>query len=219
MSLPIPVHENTHISWQDRSEYFEQLRAEIAAMPQVGMAGISTNATPPIEWRRIAASKSSSHADVREAGNPHQLRQSGILSGASHSACAGPHLGSRRNHARRRARRRQPDHGAAVLAKRRRHRPADPHPRAQEASRLTRPPLPEATRWLQVVGIVADARDDGLRNPVKPALYVPYTMQMRMFTQILVRTQVPPLAILQDVARATRAESTRTAGDRKGPRP
>jgi hypothetical protein len=35
MSLPIPVHENTHVSWQGRSEYFEQIRAKIAAMPQV----------------------------------------------------------------------------------------------------------------------------------------------------------------------------------------
>jgi hypothetical protein len=35
MSVPIPVHDNSHISWQDRSQYFEQIRAKIAAMPQV----------------------------------------------------------------------------------------------------------------------------------------------------------------------------------------
>ena len=33
MSVPIPVHENTHVTWKDRSEYFEQIRARIAAMP------------------------------------------------------------------------------------------------------------------------------------------------------------------------------------------
>src|SRR5262249_20355422 len=53
--------------------------------------------------------------------------------------------------------------------------------------------------WLQIVGVVADARNDGLRNPVKPAVYVPYTLQMRMFTQILVRTRVPPLSILREL--------------------
>ena len=53
--------------------------------------------------------------------------------------------------------------------------------------------------WLQIVGIVADARNDGLRNPIKPAFYVPYTLKMRMFTQILVRTRVAPLSILRDV--------------------
>ena len=53
--------------------------------------------------------------------------------------------------------------------------------------------------WLEIVGVVADARNDGLRNPIKPAVFVPYTLQMRMFTQILVRTRVPPLSILREV--------------------
>ena len=53
--------------------------------------------------------------------------------------------------------------------------------------------------WLQIVGVVADARNDGLRNPIKPSVYVPYTLSMRMFTQILVRTSVPPLSMLHDL--------------------
>ena len=47
MSLPIPVHDGTYQTWKERSEYFERLRAAVAAMPQVVSAGISTNATPP----------------------------------------------------------------------------------------------------------------------------------------------------------------------------
>src|SRR5213079_3221061 len=47
MSVPIPVHDGTYGSWKERSEYFEQIRARIAALPQVVAAGISTNATPP----------------------------------------------------------------------------------------------------------------------------------------------------------------------------
>src|SRR5258708_5864826 len=39
MSVPIPIHENAHRSWQDRSEYFEQIRAQIAAMPEVVPTG------------------------------------------------------------------------------------------------------------------------------------------------------------------------------------
>jgi len=38
-----------------------------------------------------------------------------------------------------------------------------------------------------------------LRNAVKPAVYVPFTVNMWMFTQILVRTRVAPLALLHDV--------------------
>ena len=52
------------------------------------------------------------------------------------------------------------------------------------------------------MGVVADTRNDGLRNAIKPAVYVPYSLRMRMFTQILVRTRVAPLSLL----RAARAE-------------
>ena len=61
------------------------------------------------------------------------------------------------------------------------------------------PASADAAGWIEIVGIVADARNDGLRNPIKPAFYVPYTLKMRMFTQILVRARVPPLSILRDI--------------------
>ncbi len=47
MSVGIPVHQKAHVSWEDRSNYFEQILARVAAMPEVVAAGISTNATPP----------------------------------------------------------------------------------------------------------------------------------------------------------------------------
>ena len=62
-----------------------------------------------------------------------------------------------------------------------------------------RPPLPIPADWLQIIGVAGDALNDGLRDPVKPAVFVPYSLQMRMFTQILVRTKVPPLSILHDI--------------------
>ena len=56
-----------------------------------------------------------------------------------------------------------------------------------------------ADSWLQIVGVVDDARNDGLRNPIKPAVYVPYTLNMWAGTQILVRSAVPPLTLLHAV--------------------
>ena len=53
--------------------------------------------------------------------------------------------------------------------------------------------------WMQIVGVVGDAIDDGLGKPIKPATYIPYTISMPMWTQILVRTKVPPLSILHGV--------------------
>jgi len=43
----IAVHYNTYMTWKERSQFFEQIRQRIAAMPEVVSAGISTNATPP----------------------------------------------------------------------------------------------------------------------------------------------------------------------------
>jgi hypothetical protein len=56
-----------------------------------------------------------------------------------------------------------------------------------------------ADSWLEVVGIVGDARNDGLANPIQPAVFVPYTLSMTMATQILVRTEAAPLTLLHAV--------------------
>jgi len=56
-----------------------------------------------------------------------------------------------------------------------------------------------ADGWIEVVGVVADARNDGLRNAIKPSIYVPYSLKLRMFTQILVRSRVAPLSMLRDI--------------------
>jgi putative ABC transport system permease protein len=53
--------------------------------------------------------------------------------------------------------------------------------------------------------VVADARDDGLRKPIKPAVYVPFSLHMGMWTQILVRTRTSPLRVLQGVRAAIKA--------------
>jgi hypothetical protein len=66
------------------------------------------------------------------------------------------------------------------------------------------PPLrlaaPGSDQPFQIVGIVGDVRNDGLRNPVKPAIYLPYTIWMGLEMNLLVRTHVlPPLSLLHAV--------------------
>jgi putative ABC transport system permease protein len=197
MSVPIPVHDNTHISWQDRSQYFEQIRARIAAMPQVVAAGISTNATPPsngfdqsIEIRGRA-----------EAGKP-DVRLN-LISPEYFPLLRIPLAEGRVwDHA-------ETMRGAPVavinqtLAKL--YWPTGDAIGHQirifdlKSEPPYQPGSPEGEGWLQIVGIVTDVLDDGLRNPVKPAVYVPYSLHMAMFTQILVRTRIPPMSLLHDV--------------------
>jgi hypothetical protein len=42
-----------------------------------------------------------------------------------------------------------------------------------------------ANSWLQVIGVVGDSRDNGLRNPVVPAVFAPWTLYITPGTQIL----------------------------------
>jgi hypothetical protein len=48
---------------------------------------------------------------------------------------------------------------------------------------------------LLIVGIIQDKLDDGLAHPILPEAFIPYTLSMRMWTQILVRSEAPPLTL------------------------
>jgi predicted permease len=197
MSVPIPIHENTHVSWQDRSEYFEQIRARIAAMPEVIEAGISTNATPPLNgW----------DTRIEIMGRAGAERPEARLNFISPEYLSVLHIPL--------AQGRVWDHAetmrGAPLAVINQTMARQYWPNGDAIGHQVRvpdlkneppysPAAPGSDAWLQIVGVVADARDDGLRNPVKPAIYVPYTLRLRMFTQILVRTRIPPLSILRDI--------------------
>jgi len=197
MSVPIPIHENTYGTLKARAEYFEQIRSAIAAMPQVITAGISTNATPPLN------------------GNNERFEIFGNASGEK-PECRVNFISPEYFAALRisLAQGRVWDHAetmrSAPLALINQTLARQFFPKGDAIGQQLRipditdrppysPAAPDATAWLQIIGIVNDVRDDGLRNPIKPALYVPYTLSMRMYTQILVRTSVPPLSILHDI--------------------
>jgi len=197
MSLPIPVHDGTYRTWKERSEYFERLRATVSAMPQVVSAGISTNATPPanggettLEIRGSSALEKPIARANLVSSEYFPLLQIPITQGR---------LWNRDEIAR-----------GATLAVVNRTMAKQYWPNGDAIGHQFRiptlkdePPYSPAAAgadgWIQIIGVVADARNDGLRNPIKAAFYVPYTLKMRMFTQILVRTRVPSLSILRDV--------------------
>jgi len=60
----------------------------------------------------------------------------------------------------------------------------------------------QSTAWRQIIGVVGDARDDGVDRPVVPAIYLPYTTLMSPFVEFLVRTQGNPLASLRSIRAA-----------------
>jgi putative ABC transport system permease protein len=197
MSVPIPVHENTHVEWKDRAEYFEQIRAKIAAMPQVVAAGISTNATPPSSgWRQnieIMGSITAEKPEVRvNFVSPEYFP---LL----HIPLAQGRLWDHAETMR-----------GATLAVINQTMARQLWPNGDAIGHQIKipvlkdqPPYQRAVAggdgWMQIIGVVADARDDGLRNPIKPGVYLPFTTNMWMFTQILVRTRIAPLSLLHDI--------------------
>jgi predicted permease len=197
MSLPIPVHDGTYPGWKERSEYFERLRAAIAAMPQVVSAGISTNATPPANGGDTAIEILGSSA--QEKPTPRANFVSPEYFPVLNIPLKQGRLWSRDEIGR-----------GAPLAVINQVMARQYWPNGDAVGRRFRfanmkdePPYSPASagagEWIEIVGVVGDARNDGLRNAIRPALYVPYTLKMRMFTQILVRTRVPPLSMLRDV--------------------
>ncbi|MGB9463175.1 MAG: ABC transporter permease [Candidatus Acidiferrum sp.] len=197
MSVPIPVHENTHMSWQDRAEYFEQLRARLAAMPEVEMAGISSNATPPSNGNdnkieimgRADAEKPTVRVNFVSPEYFPLLRiplAQGRIWDRAETMRGAPLAIINETMAREFW-----PNGNAIGQELRTD--------GLKAELPFAPAAPGSDGWLQIVGIVGDARDDGLRNPIKPAVYIPYTLKMWMFTQILVRTRVQPLSVLHDI--------------------
>jgi putative ABC transport system permease protein len=203
MSVGIPVHQNAHVSWEDRSTYFGQLLQRIAATPGVVSAGISTNATPPSNGNDV-----NFELFGRPAGQKEQVRAN-FVSPEYFPVLRIPLLQGRlweRQEIARGARlvvinqtmaRQYWPHGDAVGKQLR-------LPDVKSAPPFTQA-VPDSNNWLQIVGVVADARDDGLRKPIKAAVYVPYTLQMRVWTQILVRTRTAPLALLNRVRAQVKA--------------
>jgi ABC-type antimicrobial peptide transport system permease subunit len=60
----------------------------------------------------------------------------------------------------------------------------------------------QSTAWRQIIGVVGDARNDGLDRPVVPAIYLPYTTVIMPYVEFLVRTQGDPLTYLHSIRAA-----------------
>ncbi|HET7873826.1 MAG TPA: FtsX-like permease family protein, partial [Terriglobales bacterium] len=60
----------------------------------------------------------------------------------------------------------------------------------------------QSTAWRQIIGVVGDARNNGVDRAVVPAIYIPYTAMIKPYAEFFVRTQSDPLAYLQSIRAA-----------------
>ncbi len=198
ISIGIPLHNDSLTGWAARSAYFEQLLAKVSDTPGVIAAAISTNATPPRNgWNTRfeilgRAAQEQQDALVNYVGQTYfETLRISLLRGrlwnepenhqAAHVVVINQTM----------ARLYFPD-GDAIGHSIKLPRIEDRPPIVLSAPGI-------ADSWLQIVGIVADDRDSGLREPIKPEAFVPWTLSMREYTQILVRSEVPPLYLLHTI--------------------
>lgn len=197
MSVGIPVHDNTHMQWAGRMQYFEQLREHIASLPDVMAAGISSNATPPANGWNMR---------FEVFGQNQTQDQDGRLNFVDPQYFSVLHIPLESG--------RLWTHGevmrGALLALVNRTLARQFWPRGDALGQQIRVPglksnsaleltAPGVDGWMRIIGVVSDVRDDGIGKPIKPAIYVPFSVHMVMWTQILVRTRGEPLAILRAV--------------------
>src|SRR3984885_14817175 len=197
MSVGIPIHDNTYTTISERTNYYEQLRNAIGALPDIVSTGISTNATPPSNgWDQpfeLLGKPSSEEQKARlnfvDPGyfsTLHMPLQKGRVWDQTELVHSAPLALVNESFARRY----YPN--GDILG----HSLKVPTLKDEPPYTLA---APGSDGTLQIVGVVADALDDGLDKPVKPAIFLPYSLYMWMHRQILVESRGNPQAILHSV--------------------
>jgi predicted permease len=200
MSVGIPVHDGTYKTWAERAAYFDMLMHKAGSVSGVDMVAISTNATPPSNGQTMKAEflgqapRDNQEVRVNFVSPTYfPLLRIAVVQGniwdetqnhnAAHVAVINETM----------SRLYFPDGDALG------HSLKFPEMRDEPPFRLA---AQDPTGWLQIVGIIVDKRDDGLEKPILPEAFVPYTMSMRMGTQILVRSKpgIAPLSLLHAIA-------------------
>jgi putative ABC transport system permease protein len=197
LAVGIPLHRNSYVTWQQRSAYFDRLQRNIRSVPGVSAVAVATGGRPPSGGVNVA---------VEVAGSPMSSDQHallGVVGDEFFSVLRIPLIGGRIWNAGEQMR------GAHVAvvnrAFARRFWPNE-NPigkRVRLPQLKPTPPFalanPGTDDWMPVIAVVADIANDGLMTAPKPAIYLPFTSFMPPWTELLVRTQPDPRALLHAV--------------------
>jgi len=193
MEIGFPIDEHGFPNWKARRQYLATLRDAVASTPGVTGAAISLYATPPDSgWDTSFVLRSQPEATSRRisahfvSADYFQVLRIPLLNGRlwdSAESARGDQVGLINQAMQRELFRGQNPIGQFI--------------RLPKIGYLQYSlPAPEEGDWIQIIGVVGNAVNDGLDRPIKPAIYVPFSTLLGRGTQILVRTQGQPLALL-----------------------
>ena len=212
MQVGIVMHWDNPADWNrirsraDRSAFIEQVRQKIAYVPGVLSVAVATDATPPNLGRDETFEVLGEPAGQQQQARIYFIGQQyfstlriGLLSGRIWD---------------------QPENmrgdSVAVINKSFAqlywpHGNAIGHqiriPGLQPVGSLVATSS-DSTGWREIIGVVSDARNNGVDMPVLPAIYVPYTTLMAPYAQFDIRTQGEPLSLLHTIRAAVASVSS-----------
>jgi predicted permease len=197
MSIGLPIREAPYSTLAARVAYVEALRNKIAETPGVRSVAISSNATPPnngldtpIDLLGLPASEDRT-ARVNFVSEGYFPVLTTTLSQGRFWTEAENHNAAK----------------VAVINQAFAHKyfpKGDAIGHSIQMVVLKTPPTfvtcaPGADGWIQIVGVIDDKLNDGLRNRIIPEVFVPFTMAMWNYTQLLIRTDGAPTALIHTI--------------------
>ncbi|HEX4039962.1 MAG TPA: ADOP family duplicated permease [Acidobacteriaceae bacterium] len=199
--LGFPLADNAATNWQARLNYYEQLRAGVAAVPGVVTTSIATVSVPPYAgWKQpfevlghpaAAAQAQTARVNLVDDGYFRALEtplvEGRLWTRAEVSQGSALVLVNQTF-----ARRYLAEGGVVGRALK------IPGFRNDPPKTLTGP---HSDGWMQVIGVVGDFVNNGLDQPVEPAIFAPWSAEMFQGMEILVRTHGAPAAAMNSIRR------------------
>jgi len=195
--LTVPLRDGTYTDWQKRIRYYAQIREDVASIPGIQSAAIAYTWLPPQSLYR-------SSAQIR--GRSNNENQTVTIQQVSAEYFSTLRIDLLQGRLWTEA---ETLHGEpfAVINATMAHRywPKNDvigqmvHLDELKARTSWTLQAPRDDGWVQIVGIVSDTPNDGLREPVLPAVYVPYSLVANDAFDVVVRTQGDPLSFVRSI--------------------
>jgi predicted permease len=206
IAVGIPLKRDTRKNQPERATYIDQLRQRVAAVPGVVSVAVTSSGIPP----SLPFREGGMYTPFEILGGQSQQEQRAVffLVGSEYFATLKiPMLSGRVWNQT------ENQHGDFVAVINQTLAQRD-WPRGDAIGHQIRIPSlkddgaplsavsPQSGDWRQIIGVVADSKNNGLDQPTAPAVFVPYTTFMWDQTALFIRTANSPLASLKAIRTA-----------------
>jgi len=195
--IPVPLRDGSYTSWQKRVAYYNQVREKVRDLPGVTSVAIAYTWLPPVSQYNTSAEIPGGPIGASQLVTMQQISP-------EYFSTLGISLLRGRLWTQTETLQGSPLAMVNTTMAKRYWPNGDPighmiHLYELKSRTTWMLAAPGNDGWVQVVGIVADTPNNGLREPVSPAVYVPYTLVVNDEFDVVVRTQGSPLGFYRQI--------------------